>query len=421
MDDLTNQGIQALRGGEKARARSLFLSALEIDADNAQAWLWLSGAVESEQDRLDCLEQVLRIDPNNQAAAKGIALLVGKGLVPAEVHEQPGNEPDLHPHEKGQESGWQHEMPEETSPAPAAPTPELTPAPEVTPSSEMAPVSEAVTAPPETPGGVEVPVSISETPPQEAAPEPDVTVKAPAEEPYELPESLFQPTEAADDRFPEWMATLTPEDAVLSPAATPEQAKIASAESGAAPMAAATSEAVIQAPSESMPQVTETPAAVVRPEEKTLLNLRPSLVTTVVVYGAGAIILLAATMGLLLTITNADSIVLIGLILVVCLLIAMLTLLVLETIGHLMTRFTLTNLRVYIENGVFRRSHQSISFPKIKSISLHQGLLQKIIGIGTLTVHAATPDGKEELARLVDVPKAVEVLNRIETARKGES
>jgi len=151
MDDLTNQGIQALKGGEKTRARSLFLAALEIDADNAQAWLWLSGAVESEQDRLDCLEQVLRIDPNNQAAAKGVASLVGKGIVPAELRGQPGEEANLPPQEKDQ-GAWQHEMPEETPAAPAASTPETTPE------------SQNISAPSETRGEEEIPATPSETP-----------------------------------------------------------------------------------------------------------------------------------------------------------------------------------------------------------------------------------------------------------------
>lgn len=80
MDELTQQGIAALKGGDKARARFLLRSALEHNLDDLQAWMWLSGAVELDDDRLECLQQVMRIDPGNPAAARGIARLTGKDL-----------------------------------------------------------------------------------------------------------------------------------------------------------------------------------------------------------------------------------------------------------------------------------------------------------------------------------------------------
>jgi ribosomal protein L12E/L44/L45/RPP1/RPP2/membrane protein YdbS with pleckstrin-like domain len=80
VDEITQQGIAALKAGDKARARFFLRSALESDLDNLQAWMWLSGAVELDDERLTCLQQVMRIDPGNPAAARGIALLTGKDI-----------------------------------------------------------------------------------------------------------------------------------------------------------------------------------------------------------------------------------------------------------------------------------------------------------------------------------------------------
>lgn len=92
MNQLTQEGIAALKAGEKERAQKLFVAALEEDNDDLQAWLWLSGAVESDVDRLECLEQVLRIDPTHTLASKGAAQLRARGVKPAEPAETPPEE-----------------------------------------------------------------------------------------------------------------------------------------------------------------------------------------------------------------------------------------------------------------------------------------------------------------------------------------
>lgn len=75
MDELTSSGIQALKAGERERARQVLAAALLRDRANLTAWLWLSGAVETDAERQACLEQVLRIDPLHPAAVRGLALL----------------------------------------------------------------------------------------------------------------------------------------------------------------------------------------------------------------------------------------------------------------------------------------------------------------------------------------------------------
>jgi tetratricopeptide (TPR) repeat protein len=80
VDDLLKQGIAAARAGRKDEARQKLMRVVELDEENEQAWLWLSGVVESNDDRRVCLENVLTINPANAAAHKGLRLLDGQKL-----------------------------------------------------------------------------------------------------------------------------------------------------------------------------------------------------------------------------------------------------------------------------------------------------------------------------------------------------
>jgi membrane protein YdbS with pleckstrin-like domain/ribosomal protein L12E/L44/L45/RPP1/RPP2 len=80
MNDLVEQGNAALKMGDRARARFLLRSSLEKNQDNLQAWLGLSEAAEMDEDRLECMQQVMRIDPGNMNAAREISRLTGKDI-----------------------------------------------------------------------------------------------------------------------------------------------------------------------------------------------------------------------------------------------------------------------------------------------------------------------------------------------------
>ena len=71
-DEKLQLGIAALKAGEKEKARELFMAVIENDENNEQAWLWLSGAVNNHEDKKICLENVLTLNPNNQAAKRGL-------------------------------------------------------------------------------------------------------------------------------------------------------------------------------------------------------------------------------------------------------------------------------------------------------------------------------------------------------------
>ena len=76
---LTVSGITALHSGDKPGARKLLNEAVQLDPASEEAWLWLSGAMETSDERLQCLERVLAINPESAAAKHGLKML---GAVP---------------------------------------------------------------------------------------------------------------------------------------------------------------------------------------------------------------------------------------------------------------------------------------------------------------------------------------------------
>ncbi len=75
---LLKRGIAALKAGQKAEARRLLAQIVQQDKDNETAWLWLSGAVDTDRERIHCLRETLRINPNNQHAQRGLETLESK-------------------------------------------------------------------------------------------------------------------------------------------------------------------------------------------------------------------------------------------------------------------------------------------------------------------------------------------------------
>lgn len=82
VDGMVREGINAYRAGRKDEARALLLRAVEIDQYNEQAWLWLSAVVESPDEQRTCLENVLTINPNNERAKQGLAMMNQKPAAP---------------------------------------------------------------------------------------------------------------------------------------------------------------------------------------------------------------------------------------------------------------------------------------------------------------------------------------------------
>lgn len=70
---LLEQGIRAVREGNKEEAQAYLMRVVEKDEQNAEAWLWLASAVETDEEKITCLENVLVIDPYNEKAERSLA------------------------------------------------------------------------------------------------------------------------------------------------------------------------------------------------------------------------------------------------------------------------------------------------------------------------------------------------------------
>jgi hypothetical protein len=55
------------------------MQVVQADERNEEGWLWLSGAVNDAEDQQVALENVLDINPTNEAARQGLAWLAQHG------------------------------------------------------------------------------------------------------------------------------------------------------------------------------------------------------------------------------------------------------------------------------------------------------------------------------------------------------
>lgn len=78
---MLREAIEALRQGDRVRARDLLTRLLKSDQKNPAYWVWLSAAVDTSKERLYCLQTALQLDPQNAAARRGLILL---GALPAD-------------------------------------------------------------------------------------------------------------------------------------------------------------------------------------------------------------------------------------------------------------------------------------------------------------------------------------------------
>lgn len=85
-DTMFNDAIEAIRQGEKAKAKDLLTRLLKADQHNANYWVWMSAAVETQKERIYALETALRADPENAAAKRGLILL---GAIPPDESVEP--------------------------------------------------------------------------------------------------------------------------------------------------------------------------------------------------------------------------------------------------------------------------------------------------------------------------------------------
>lgn len=81
VEQLVQQGIAAAKTGRHGVAQQSLREAVRLAPNHELAWLWLSGVEDNEQAKLAALHEVLRINPSNGAAQKGLEHLTQPKMV----------------------------------------------------------------------------------------------------------------------------------------------------------------------------------------------------------------------------------------------------------------------------------------------------------------------------------------------------
>ncbi len=74
-DTIFQDAMDALRRGDKPRAKELLTLLLKTNQTNPTYWIWLSAAVDNTKERIYCLQTALKLDPENSTAKRGLILL----------------------------------------------------------------------------------------------------------------------------------------------------------------------------------------------------------------------------------------------------------------------------------------------------------------------------------------------------------
>lgn len=73
LSDKLSRGIDAARRGRKAEARALLTEVVAADESQPEGWWWLSQVVDSLEDKIVCLENVLTLAPQHPRAQEELA------------------------------------------------------------------------------------------------------------------------------------------------------------------------------------------------------------------------------------------------------------------------------------------------------------------------------------------------------------
>jgi tetratricopeptide (TPR) repeat protein len=76
VDDLLQQGIAALKAGDNAGARKFLIAATKQNPNDEVGWGWLYRVSKTDAEKRYCLEQIIRINPENKKAAELLSELI---------------------------------------------------------------------------------------------------------------------------------------------------------------------------------------------------------------------------------------------------------------------------------------------------------------------------------------------------------
>lgn len=84
------RGVAAARGGQRRVAAGLLTRSVQLDPQSERAWLWLSGVLDDPQQVAFCLHAVLKLNPQNHHAQKGLERLAARGHTVQTPQPAPG-------------------------------------------------------------------------------------------------------------------------------------------------------------------------------------------------------------------------------------------------------------------------------------------------------------------------------------------
>jgi hypothetical protein len=87
---LYQRGVAAARGGQRRVAAGLLTRSVRLDPDCELAWLWLSGVLDDPAQQAFCLQTVLKLNPQNEHALRGMRVLEARGLARGTAQAAPG-------------------------------------------------------------------------------------------------------------------------------------------------------------------------------------------------------------------------------------------------------------------------------------------------------------------------------------------
>ncbi len=70
---MLEDAIREIKAGNKRRGKEILAAILEHDRNNEQVWLWLTQTDISREQKIKSLQNVLKINPNNEVAKEGLA------------------------------------------------------------------------------------------------------------------------------------------------------------------------------------------------------------------------------------------------------------------------------------------------------------------------------------------------------------
>lgn len=77
-EQLVQEGIAAVKGGNRQQARRVLEQAARINGSDARLWIWLSATTDEPQEQRGYLERAVAIDPSNATARRGLVMLSEK-------------------------------------------------------------------------------------------------------------------------------------------------------------------------------------------------------------------------------------------------------------------------------------------------------------------------------------------------------